>query len=51
MRTTAEGVYTTATRPTFGVNQDGTTILDSTLGYIIVWDGAAWRNPATGAAV
>lgn len=24
---------------------------DTTLGYIIVWEGAAWRNPATGAAV
>ena len=25
--------------------------LDSTLGYVIVWDGVAWRNPATGAAI
>jgi hypothetical protein len=24
---------------------------DTTLGYVIVWQGAAWRNPASGAAV
>lgn len=24
---------------------------DTTLGYTIIWDGKAWRNPATGAAV
>jgi hypothetical protein len=24
---------------------------DTTLGYNIVWDGKAWRNPATGASV
>ena len=29
----------------------GFTWLDTTLGYIIVWDGATWRNPATAAAV
>ena len=23
----------------------------ATLGYLVVYDGAAWRNPATGAAV
>lgn len=24
---------------------------DTTLGYVIVWEGAAWRNPNTGGAV
>jgi len=29
----------------------GTHYFDSTLGYVIVFDGSAWRNPATGSAV
>jgi hypothetical protein len=29
----------------------GQTFHDTTLGYNITWDGKAWRNPATGAAV
>lgn len=24
---------------------------DNTLGYIVVWDGVAWRNPSTGDSV
>lgn len=27
------------------------TFLDTTLGYIVIFDGLTWRNPATGAAV
>jgi hypothetical protein len=50
-RTSMEGVYTTAARPVFGPNQDGLSIVDSTLGAVIIWDGIAWRNPATGASV
>jgi len=44
------GVGTTAARPTVGLTR-GVRYLDSTLGYVIQWDGKAWRNPATGAAV
>jgi hypothetical protein len=29
----------------------GYSFLDTTLGYVVVWDGNAWRSPATGAAV
>lgn len=29
----------------------GQTFLDTTLGYVVKWDGKVWRNPATGAAV
>lgn len=29
----------------------GYTYLDTTLGYAVVFDGATWRNPDTGAAV
>jgi hypothetical protein len=29
----------------------GQTYVDTTLGYVVVWEGAAWRNPATAAAV
>lgn len=29
----------------------GYTYLDTTLAYIIVFDGLVWRNPATGASV
>jgi len=49
----------TTGRPT--VNVDGGSVplsqspgyqfLDTTLGYLIVFDGLAWRNPATGAVV
>ena len=40
---------TTAQRP---VNPPiGTLFHDNTLGYVIVWEGAAWRNPSTGASI
>jgi hypothetical protein len=29
----------------------GTPYVDTTLGYVVIWDGANWRNPATGASV
>jgi len=29
----------------------GLPFIDTTLGYVVFWDGATWRNPATGAAV
>ena len=29
----------------------GQEYIDTTLGYLIIHDGASWRNPATGAAV
>ena len=34
--------------PTYGI---GRSFLDTTLGYLVVFDGVAWRNPATGAPV
>lgn len=45
----AGGSGATASRP---VNPPrNTTFFDSTVGGLIVWDGAAWRNKTTGAAV
>jgi hypothetical protein len=52
-----EEVGSTPARPnpaatTIGaVNSAGRRYFDTTLGLMIVWDGAVWRNPATGAAV
>jgi len=46
----AGGVGVTSLRPTGNLKR-GTQFHDSTLGYVIVWDGAVWRNPTTGAAV
>jgi hypothetical protein len=44
-----EGSGTTAQRPaTPSFTQK---FLDTTVGLIVVWDGAKWRNPATGVAV
>jgi hypothetical protein len=42
-------VGTTAQRPT----NPGTGMLyhDTTLGYVVVWEGAAWRNPNSGSVV
>jgi hypothetical protein len=40
---------TTATRPTDA--RVGETLLDTTLGIVIIWDGANWRNPVTGVGV
>lgn len=43
------GANTTANRPASPkLNQ---TFLDTSLGYVIKWDGKTWRNPTTGAAV
>ena len=43
------GVGTTAQRPTTGLPL-GATYLDTTTAALIVWDGATWRNPSSGAA-
>jgi len=43
------GADTTANRPI--ATKVGQTFLDTTLGYVIKWDGKVWRNPNTGAAV
>jgi len=43
------GVGTTAQRPTTGLVL-GSTYLDTTTAALIVWDGATWRNPSSGAA-
>ncbi len=39
----------TSARPATPSRSD--THLDTTLGYIVVFDGFVWRNPATGASV
>ncbi|MEW5882275.1 MAG: hypothetical protein AB1761_17775 [Pseudomonadota bacterium] len=55
--TRVEAVGTTAERPNFTATPAGAALsagrrfLDTTVGALIVWDGATWRNPATGAAV
>jgi hypothetical protein len=48
----------TSARPTtsqangmYGVAAQGMPFLDTTLDMLTVFDGAAWRNPATGAAI
>lgn len=46
----ATAADTTANRPTTGLYR-GRTYLDTTLAYVVVYDGANWRNPATAAAV
>jgi hypothetical protein len=43
------GSGTTAQRP--GNPQKGQQFHDTTLGYVIVYDNGAWRNPNSGAAV
>jgi hypothetical protein len=48
------GAGTTAQRPVNSATSPllaGTSYLDMTLGYTIIWDGKTWRNKATGAAV
>lgn len=48
------GSGATSARPTFvgsGNAGAGTTWLDTTLNAAVLFDGATWRNPATGAAV
>jgi hypothetical protein len=49
-------VGTTAERPTTSAQEPSPAgismlFLDTTLGYVIVFDGVAWRNPMTGAVV
>lgn len=51
MRAAIAGVGTTALRPTPNSNAIGQEYLDTTVGFIIKWDGVAWRNPLTGASV
>ncbi len=46
-----ENVGTTAQRPVLGTDQAGQRFIDTTIGAVIVWTGAAWRNVVTGAAV
>jgi len=42
----------TSSRPTLaGYLKPGFVYVDTTLSLVIVWDGAAWRNPVTGASV
>jgi hypothetical protein len=40
-----------AATPAGAVNSAGRRFFDTTLGYMIVWDGADWRDPANGDAV
>lgn len=53
----ANGSGTTADRPIpgstplFQQGRPGGSFHDTTIGVVIVWDGFAWRNPLTGAAV
>ena len=41
----------TSGRPVLQPYQYGVKYSDTTLGQLVVWDGATWRNPVTGAAV
>ena len=43
------GSGTTAQRPTTPFF--GQLYHDNTLGYTIIWEGAAWRQPSTGSAI
>ena len=45
------GVGITAQRPAASTIAAGNIYADTTTGNLIVWDGATWRNPVTGAAV
>lgn len=45
----AESVSATTTRPSNPYK--GQTLFDTTLGYVIKYDGKTWRNPASGASV
>ncbi len=47
---TCIGVGTTALRPTTGLFI-GASYVDTTLAYVVVYDGALWRNPSSGASV
>jgi hypothetical protein len=42
----------TSARPVFSVGQNpGFQFLDTTLGFIVIWDGSAFRNPVNGNSV
>ncbi len=43
------GADATANRP--AKPNVGQTFLDTTLGYVVKWDGKVWRNPSSGVAV
>jgi hypothetical protein len=43
------GSGSTANRPT--TPYFGQLYHDNTLGYVVIWEGSAWRQPSTGAAV
>lgn len=47
----ARGVGPTSGRPTWSRDRSGWTFLDTTLGFIVIWDGLVWRNPLTGTVV
>ena len=48
--TASGGMGVTSARPKTGL-YPGIMFHDTTLGYTVVWDGYAWRNPTTGASV
>jgi hypothetical protein len=48
-RSAIGGVGTTGQRPAVPLRDQR--YLDTTVGFIILWDGFAWRNPLTGASV
>lgn len=48
--TSSLGVGPTGARPT-SIAKPRDTFVDTTLGLLIIYDGAAWRLPTTGAAV
>lgn len=41
----------TSARPVLGKSEKGKTFLDTTLGFVVLWDGEKWRNPSSGAVV
>jgi hypothetical protein len=45
------GSGTTGQRPSLGVNGRGTFFIDTTVGSVIAFDGATWRDPMTGSSV
>ena len=49
LKSSETGADTTANRPV--ATKVGQTFLDTTLGYLIKWDGKVWRNATTGVAV
>ena len=55
IKSSVGGSATTALRPTTtfagSLLPSGYRFFDTTLGVEIIWDGAAWRNPASGVSV